>query len=56
MNIQQMTSEDLELRLIELLEHHSRLCIPGFRAHTDGVWMIDAVKELQLRRLARSAG
>ncbi len=56
MNVQQMTSEDVEGKLIEMIEHHSSLCLPGFRAHSDAMWMKEAVEELQLRRLARSAG
>lgn len=52
MNIQQMTSEDLELRLMAITTLAPHMPPP----ESTFQWMTEAVQELQLRRLARSAG
>lgn len=56
MNVSECTSERLEVELREKLQAHAMLCFPGSSAHADAVWMLGAVEELRLRRLARSAG
>jgi len=56
MKISEIPSEDLEGQLLAHIERHARLCVPGHQSHDDALWMREAVEELRLRRLARSAG
>lgn len=56
MTITEIPSEDLEGQLLRHIDAHRDLCVPGYQAYRDAMWMHEAVVELRARRLARSAG